>query len=246
MFCVKNRRFSIRFLTKPRMYTAADKTCVSIWKSTINQHFRFTVHSRSQFLSGSRLTGGPAISRFFTREGPTVFCSVSRRDSDPPPGAAPVRTPPRRSTPESQSILVLRGVILVPGLDAVVSVTEALPVALIPEENAVSSVRLDVIDIGRLDVASSLHALHTQRMCLKVTLAGFVPCRAVASAACRACLLRVEGTVLVTVLRTVGNERSTAGMPAWCIWSAGHRLCLLPVLIFGKERSAPQMVCWSV
>jgi hypothetical protein len=47
-------------------------------------------------------------------------------------------------------------VILVPGLDAVVSVTEALPVALVPEENAVSSMRLDVIHIGRLDIASCL------------------------------------------------------------------------------------------
>jgi hypothetical protein len=47
-------------------------------------------------------------------------------------------------------------VILISGLDAVVSVAEALPVALIPEENAVSSVRLDVIHIGRLDIASLL------------------------------------------------------------------------------------------
>ena len=84
----------------------------------------------------------------------------------------------------SFSILVLRGVILVPGFDAVVSVTEALPVALIPEENAVSSVRFDVIHIGRLDVAALLQALHTQRMCFKVTLACSVPCSAVASAAC--------------------------------------------------------------
>ena len=114
--------------------------------------------------------------------------------------------------------------ILVPGLDAVVSVTEALPVALIPEEHAVSPVRLNVIDIGRLDVAALLHALHTQRMCLKVTLAGSVPCGTVASAACGACLLRVEGTVLFTVLRTVGNECGTAGMPARCVWSAGQRL----------------------
>ena len=146
----------------------------------------------------------------------------------------------------SFSILVLRGVILVSGLDAVVSVTETLPVALIPEENAVSSVRFDVIHIGCLDVASLLLALHTQRMCLKVSLAGSVPCRSIASAACGACLLRVEGSVLVTVLRTVGNECSTAGMPARCVRSAWHVLCLLPVLIFGKERSAPQMVCWSV
>lgn len=146
----------------------------------------------------------------------------------------------------SFSILVLRGVIFVSGLNAVVSVTEALPVALIPEENTVSSVRLDVIHIGRLDVASLLQALHTQRMCLKVTLAGSVPCRSVASAACGACLLRVEGAVLVTVLRTVGHECCTSGMPAWCVRSAWHCLCLLPVLIVGKGRSVPQMVCWSV
>ena len=112
------------------------------------------------------------------------MCSLSHRDSDPPPGAAPAPSPPHRYTPEPQSILVLRGVILVSGLDAVVTVAEALPVALIPEENTVSSVRLDVIDIGRLDVAALLHALHTQWMRLKVTLAGSVPCRTIASAAC--------------------------------------------------------------
>ena len=83
-----------------------------------------------------------------------------------------------------RSVLVLRGVILVSGLDAVVTVAEALPVAPVPEENTVSSVRFDVIDIGRLDVASCLHALHTQRIRFKVTLAGSVPCSAVASAAC--------------------------------------------------------------
>ena len=154
------------------------------------------------------------------------MCSVSRRDSDPPPGAAPARTPLRRFTPESQSILVLRGVILVSGLDAVVSVAEALPVALVPEENAVSSVRLDVIDIGCLDIASLLHALHTQRMRLKVTLACLVPCGAVATAVCGACVLRVEGTVFVTVLRTVGNKCGTAGVSARCLWSAWQWLHL--------------------
>ena len=83
-----------------------------------------------------------------------------------------------------RSVLVLGSVILVSCLDAVVTVAEALPVAPVPEENTVSSVRFDVIDIGRLDVAALLHALHTQRMCLKVTLASSVPCRTVATAAC--------------------------------------------------------------
>lgn len=124
------------------------------------------------------------------------------------------------------SVLVLRGVILVSGFDAVVAVAEALPVALIPEQHAVSAVRLDVIDIGRLDIASLFHTLHAQRMCLKVTLASSVPCLAVASAACGTCFLRMKGVMLVTVLRTVGNKPCTAGMPAWCLWSAWQWLHL--------------------
>lgn len=134
------------------------------------------------------------------------------------------------------SVLVLRGVVFVSGFDTVVSVTEALPVALIPEQYAVTSVRFDVIDIGRLDITPLLHALHTQRMRLKVTLAGFVPCCTIASAACGASVLRVEGTVLVTVLGTVGNERCTAGMSAWCLWSAWHCLCLLSTVVFHSDR----------
>jgi len=124
------------------------------------------------------------------------------------------------------SVLVLRGVVFVSGFDTVVSVTEALPVALIPEQYTVSSVRLDVIDIGCLDITPLLHALHTQWVRLKVTLAGSVPCRSVASAACGTCVLRVEGTMLVTILGAIGNERSTAGVSAWGIRSLGHWLHL--------------------
>ena len=36
---------------------------------------------------------GPAISRFFTREGPTVLYCKSRRDFDPPPGGHPAPGP---------------------------------------------------------------------------------------------------------------------------------------------------------
>jgi len=127
-------------------------------------------------------------------------------------------------------------VILVSGFDTVMTVTEALPVALIPEQYAVTSVRFDVIDIGRLDITPLLHALHTQWVRLKVTLAGSVPCRSVASAACGTCVLRVEGTMLVTILGAVGNERSTAGVSAWCLWSAWHCLCLLSTVVFHSDR----------
>ena len=128
---------------------------------------------------------GPCNFAFFHTRGADGLVFALPQRFRPAPGAAPApRTPPHRYTPEPQSILVLRGVILVSGLDAVVSVAEALPVALVPEENAVSSVRLNVIDIGCLDIASLLQSLHTQRMGLKVTLACLVPCCAVASAAC--------------------------------------------------------------
>ena len=141
-----------------------------------------------------------------------------------PPRPRPVGTGLSRNDIVSglHSVLVLRGVIFLSGFDAVVAVTKALPVALIPEENTVSSVRLDVINIGCLDVAPCLHALHTQRMRLKVTLAGFVPSHAVPSASCGACVLRVESTVFVTVLGAVWYERRAAGMPARCLGSAWH------------------------
>ena len=69
-------------------------------------------------------------------------------------------------------------------LDAMMTVAKALPIALIPEQCVVTSVRSDVIDIGRLDVVTFLHALYTQWVCLKVTLACFVPCTAIAAATC--------------------------------------------------------------
>ncbi len=120
--------------------------------------------------------------------------------------------------------------ILVAGLDAVMTVAEALPIALIPEQHVVSPMRFDVIHIGRLDISSFLHALHTQRMRFKITLACSVPCSTVASASGRACVLRMEGTMLITVFCAVGNERCAAGMLAWGVRSVGHwlHLRLLP------------------
>ena len=110
------------------------------------------------------------------------------------------------------------------------TVAEALPIALIPEQGAVAAMRDDMIHIGRLDIAPLFHALHTQRMRFKITLAGFVPCSTVASASGRACVLRMEGTMLITVFCAVGNERCAAGMLAWGVRSVGLwlHLRLLP------------------
>ena len=99
------------------------------------------------------------------------------------------------------------------------AMAKRLPVALIPEELLVSSVRGDVIDIGCLDVLAFLHALHAQGVRLKVTLACLLPYSAVASACCRPHLLRVQWLVRLAVLLPVRNEGSTAGVTAGCVRS---------------------------
>ena len=105
---------------------------------------------------------------------------------------------------------------------------EALPITLIPEESIVSTVRLDVVNIGRLDVASLFQTLHTKRMRFEVPLACLVPSCTVSTTTCGACVLRMKGTMLITVLSAVRNKLCTAGMSAWCLRSAGHWHCLLP------------------
>ena len=68
-------------------------------------------------------------------------------------------------------------------LDAVVPVTQALPVALIPEQLRITTVRYDVIYIRSFHVPAFLHALHTERMGLQVLFSGFLPLTSVTAAA---------------------------------------------------------------
>lgn len=60
----------------------------------------------------------------------------------------------------SFSVLLLRGVILVSGFDTVTGMAEALPIVLIPKENLIASMRFDVVNISRLNVATVFHTLH--------------------------------------------------------------------------------------
>ena len=103
------------------------------------------------------------------------------------------------------------------GLDAVVAVAEGLPVALIPEEQAVAAVRDDVVNVRRPDVPALLHALHTQRVRFKVTPTGLLPCPAVTPVAGAPHLLRVERLVGIAVFLPMRYERGAAGMTAGCV-----------------------------
>ena len=96
--------------------------------------------------------------------------------------------------------MILRRLVLSPRFHAVVPVAQGLPVAPVPEELLVTTVRNDVIHVRRLHEPSFLHALHAQRLCLKVLLPGFLPRTAVASARSGTYLLGVHRLVSVAIL----------------------------------------------
>ena len=96
--------------------------------------------------------------------------------------------------------MILRRLILPPRLDTVMAMAQGLPVAPVPEELLVTTVRNDVIHVRRLNVPSFLHALRTQRMRLKVLLPGFLPRTAIASARSRPYLFWMHRLVSFAIL----------------------------------------------
>ena len=96
--------------------------------------------------------------------------------------------------------MILWCLILSPGLDAVVLVAQGLPVALVPEELGVSTMRNDVVDVGCLHVPPFLHAFHAQWVYLKVLLPGFLPSSTVSPTRCGPYLFRMHRLVSVAIL----------------------------------------------
>lgn len=96
--------------------------------------------------------------------------------------------------------MILRRLVLSSRLHAVMAMTQGLPVAPVPEELWVTTMRNDMINVRRLHEPSFLHALHAQRVCLKVLLPGFLPRTAVASARSGTYLLGVHRLVSVAIL----------------------------------------------
>ena len=96
--------------------------------------------------------------------------------------------------------MIHRRLVLSSRLHAVVPVAKGLPVAPVPEELLVTTMRNDVIDVRCLHELSFLHALHTQRVRLKILLPGFLPRTAVASTRSGTYLLGVHRLVSVAIL----------------------------------------------
>lgn len=96
--------------------------------------------------------------------------------------------------------MILGCLILPPRFDTVVPVAQGLPVAPVPEELLITTVRNDVIHVRRLNVPSFLHALYAQRVHLKVLLPGLSPGSSIASSSSGPYIFRVQCFVTITVL----------------------------------------------
>lgn len=96
--------------------------------------------------------------------------------------------------------MILRCLVLSPRFHTVVTMAKGLPVAPVPEELLVTTMRNDVIDVRCLHELSFLHALHTQRVRLKILLPSFLPRTAVASTRSGTYLLGVQYFVTVAIL----------------------------------------------
>ena len=118
--------------------------------------------------------------------------------------------------------MILRRLVLSPRLHAVVTVAQRLPVAPVPEQLHVTPVGLYVIHVRCLHVSSFLHALHAQRVLLKVLLPGLLPSATVATAGSGPYLLRMQCFVFLTILLPRRDQRRAAGMPARDLWFCWH------------------------
>ncbi len=109
------------------------------------------------------------------------------------------------------------------GLPIMTPFAQGLPVTPIPEELLVTTVRDDVIHVRCLHVLPFLHALHTQRVLIKVLLPGFPPSSTIATAGSGPYLLRVQSFVSLTILLSRRNQRCAARMLAWNIRFCWHQ-----------------------
>ena len=122
----------------------------------------------------------------------------------------------------NRSVMVGRSAVLASCFDVVMVFTKALPVALIPEQLLVATVRYDVIHHRGLGIPSQLYALHAQRMALEIGFTRLLPSAAVASLGCGARHLRVKRQVLCTVQPAGFHQLRATGLTARHFRSVRH------------------------
>ena len=125
---------------------------------------------------------------------------------------------------QTQSIPIDRISVFRPCLVVMAGLAKSLPVAFIPHQMRITTMRNDMVDHGRCREPSLCFATHTQRMLPQVRLADTLPLAAVTTLGGRRSV-RVQGLMLCTV-QTV-CQIGTAGMLAWFQCLPRHRRHLL-------------------
>lgn len=116
------------------------------------------------------------------------------------------------------------------GFSIMTRFTKRLPVALIPEEFLVSSMRSDMIHhCCRCNLSFRLTP-HAKRMCFQKTNPSFIPTGVVTFSLCRLHLKRVNTLVILAVLRTIRNKLWTVWKFAGLSGSSRHGLPPLYIL----------------
>ena len=127
---------------------------------------------------------------------------------------------------QTQSIPIDRISVFRPCLVVMAGLAKSLPVAFIPHQMRITTVRNDMVDYSCCCEPSPCHTLHAQRMLPQVRLAEPLPLAAVATLSGRRSV-RVKKLVLLAVL-ALGQIR-TAGVTAWAFTLPRHSRHLLRV-----------------
>ena len=108
--------------------------------------------------------------------------------------------------------MVHRRLIFAPCLLIMAALAKGTPVAPVPEQSLITTMRDDVVNDSRSGVPAALHALLAEWVCLQEKSAGLLPCPVIASAGSRPYFLRMQWPVQIAVLGTGRDQRGTAGM----------------------------------
>ena len=121
------------------------------------------------------------------------------------------------------SVGVFRSVVLVSGFPVMAGLAKSLPVAFVPHQMWITTVRNDMIDHGRCRESSLCFAPHTQRMPAEVRLAQPLPLASVATLGGRRSVWVQE--LMLRTIQTV-CQVGTAGMLAWFQCLPRHKVHL--------------------
>lgn len=125
---------------------------------------------------------------------------------------------------QTQSIPIDGISVFCPRLAVMAGLAKSLPVAFIPHQMRITTVRNDMVDHGRCREPSLCFAPHTQRMPAEVRFAQSLPLAAVATLSGRRSV-GVKRLVLLAVL-VLGQIR-TVGVTAWAFTLPRHSRHLL-------------------